>query len=332
MNKIYYYFLVIITFMLIITSCTTSEIDVNETDNDEKITEDVISDKNQNLFKQETLLYEEKNEDIVIEGIPRDKNEQYKFFLDELLRVTNNCKSCSVKTIIKDNNTDDILWLFNPEKRKYTFLWFYPNGDFFIGSNYNGVGYEVGKYEEIDTETIKLYGFTENFKNYIGIDNSLTEIKLTRKHNKKHFYYEELLYIEDTDDYFGNISTYTGDEGEFDLNGNKVTKFFGDFVTNDNVKFRTGPYTNSSTLPVPYNLYGTKDFFLKGTKIYVMARTTKTYKIDEYNNYWYYIFYLSEEYQARGWVYGEFIEPYKQEMDNYYNEIFLEEAEKVFGD
>lgn len=329
--------LVVLAILCFTTSCNTqvneSNLEIQQEGNKKNATE--VDIESNLIDKQEKLSdHENTNNEILdnteFDGIPIDTEEQFLFFLSELSRLKYKCNSNTVETTINSNNVCDILWIFNPQKFNDMYLWFYPNGEFYIGTNYHGVWFATGKYEVIDSETMRLFEFSKNL-DIIGYDD-LNEIKLKIKCNPRHFYYEELLYIDGTNDYFGNANTCTVSEGEFDLNNISVIKEYGKFVVVENLRFRSEPNITSDTIPVYYFGYGTKDYFVKGSLLNSIAKSVLRYEIDGFNNYWYYIDYYDDEYHVTGWVYGEFIEPYNEDLRDYYYDIYKEEIEIVFSD
>lgn len=93
-------------------------------------------------------------------------------------------------------------------------------------------------------------------------------------------------------------------------------------VTNDRVKFRKEPTQDAMVQDVHYlNLH--YSCFLKGTKLTVLRRSELKDKIDNIENYWYYVQYLNGEDTQYGWVYGAFIE--KLDVESNYVSEFKEE-------
>ena len=88
-----------------------------------------------------------------------------------------------------------------------------------------------------------------------------------------------------------------------------LTLGYKNAVAIDNVKIREKPSIESRSYKYQNGLYDKpKEFVPKGSSFSVLARTIDKYKINNWENYWYYVD-IGGRYNEKGWVwmFGEFI-------------------------
>jgi len=134
------------------------------------------------------------------------------------------------------------------------------------------------------------------------------------ENNVKYKYY--LLFNEDKIVY--NLNTKTKPGSEVYIDGYmSVTIDSKEAKLTYNMKFREKPDLNGKIINY-YRINPESDdlmeeelkFVPKDTTIYVIARTKDKYKVDKWNNYWYYV-EVPDVYgfsRTKGWMFAEFIE------------------------
>jgi hypothetical protein len=225
------------------------------------------------------------------------------------------------------------VWQLDDDVGPRMMLVFFSDGVFGLGT-YQASMAMSGAYRVVGENTVELTGF----KNWVRGQELLPpfrgeEAEAVFSDDSPDFFSSHELRIRGTDYAFYPRGANRPDGHVGLLDGVQSVRMSGPHVVLRDVKFREGPATDAPSIKHGYLGFelgfGAIDYFLAGMKLSVLARTTDTYKIGEWESHWYYISYYDFETPVYGWVYGEFLDRYEESKKQEYKRWFGQAVAKV---
>jgi hypothetical protein len=150
------------------------------------------------------------------------------------------------------------------------------------------------------------------------------EVYLSFHRDPSGFWYRDYLAVDETNIRWHALGSEPESGSTVHLAGRELVRLDEELVVLSNVKFRTQP-TTASAAHVLNETYEAElqfdlDFIPRGERITAIARTTELDVVNDWSNYWYYVYLPAYHSYVFGWVYGELVGPYGEEEAELYRE------------
>jgi hypothetical protein len=218
------------------------------------------------------------------------------------------------------------IWVTDPLEKTQHILVFYSDDVFKIGTRQAGVDI-TGRYK-VQNGSVLLYDYNSTSKYFSQtglVDTNSTSCSFLI--NLDHLIYRDSILL-DSKKYYAVGSEHT-DGTELVFNKIKVIVNVDTKVMNENMNFREKPSTRGELIKVyQYSEVSSKEItsLIKGTIVYILAKTDKQETIDGITSSWYFIkVYDGNEWYQYGWVFGGCFTNYNQSKIDEYWKIILKE-------